>query len=82
MNAPDRSAQPFHELTDAEFAAYQEAGLTWREVAEMHPQPAWCAYPGALAGPMGCWSLTGRMVTGEGYCKGCDCYAPNSDPQP
>lgn len=23
---------------------------------------------------MGCWSLTGRMVTGEDYCKNCECY--------
>ena len=35
-------------------------------------QPAWCNYPEAASGPMGCWSLWYGYVTGPEYCCNCD----------
>lgn len=37
-------------------------------------QPDWCCYPDATFPISGCWSLVGGYVTGEDYCKKCDCY--------
>jgi hypothetical protein len=65
----------FHELDDGEFEAFKQADAKWGDIAKLHPQPEWCEYPGALDGPMGCWSLVGRMVTGVEYCHGCECCA-------
>lgn len=67
----------FHELTEKEFAVLVADGITWNKLPETYPQPEWCQYPNALDGPLGCWSLTERLVTGEGFCKGCDCYGPD-----
>ncbi len=63
----------FHELTEAEFKALCDKKITYRRLAKDYPQPTWCSYPDALE-PLGCWSLTGFMVTGEAYCRRCDCY--------
>jgi hypothetical protein len=64
----------FHELTKAEFEEIVRERITWKECAERYPQPPWCGYPDAVSGIMGCWSLMNFWVTGEDYCKGCDCY--------
>lgn len=64
----------FHEMSDEQFKRLQDAGTTWAGIMESFEQPKWCEYPEALAGKMGCWSLTSRMVTGEDYCKKCECY--------
>lgn len=39
-----------------------------------YSQPDWCNYPEALAGMMGCWSLTlpGKIRAFKD-CKGCEC---------
>ena len=60
----------FHELTEEE----RESITDWKAVLETYKQPSWCAYPGALDGFMGCWSLVGGYVHGENFCKGCDCH--------
>lgn len=73
LRAEADSRKPFHRLSDSQFKAMQDAGMKWNEVSALHPQPSWCDYPGALDGPMGCWSLVGRMVRNKAYCKGCDC---------
>uniref|UniRef100_A0A6M3JIC9 Uncharacterized protein n=1 Tax=viral metagenome TaxID=1070528 RepID=A0A6M3JIC9_9ZZZZ len=64
----------FHELTKKEFNKLAKTKMTYAQLAEDYPQPTWCGYPKATQGIMGCWSLTGFMVTGEDFCKDCDCY--------
>lgn len=65
----------FHLVTDDEWEALKAGKLTWRGLQdEGYVQPDWCNYPDALDGMMGCWSLVGRKVTGEAYCKSCECY--------
>ena len=64
----------FHELTDEEYNALVESGITYGELAIKHPQPIWCTYPDALQGPMGCWALVHRkMKVSEDSCKTCEC---------
>ena len=63
----------FHELTPDEFKELQKTHMTWGECAEKYPKPEWCAEPIAVD-PLGCWSLIGHYVTGEEYCKKCECY--------
>jgi len=64
----------FHELTEDDFNQLLLTKITWGELEERFPQPVWCTYPEAVRGMMGCWSLVDHMVTGEDYCKACDCY--------
>lgn len=66
--------KPFHELTKTKFAEICKEKITWEECSRRYPQPSWCAYPEAICGIMGCWSLMDFMVTGRDYCKKCDCY--------
>lgn len=65
----------FHELTEKEFKKKIVGKLTNAECDRDYPQPTWCNYPEATMGMMGCWSLISFMVTGEDYCKDCDCYS-------
>lgn len=74
--------KPFHELTDAEFAALVESKITWHDVAEMHPKPTWCSYPNAVDPLGGCWSLVERRVTGIEFCKTCECFSERKVEQP
>ncbi len=67
----------FHLMPDAEWQRRKKAGQTWGDIMLGYQQPTWCAYPKALNGVMGCWSLVGRMVTGEAYCEGCDYHRAN-----
>lgn len=64
----------FHELNKEERDAVFESGMTVGEFMEKYSQPDWCSYPGALEGPMGCWSLMAGYVSGENYCRNCECY--------
>jgi hypothetical protein len=66
----------FHVMSDTEWKFRQLRGDTWGDVQRDYRQPEWCGYPDALGGFMGCWSLVGRMVTGENYCRDCDLYSP------
>ena len=67
----------FHELKEPEFQELVDSHMTYAELERDYPQPKWCGYPNANQGVMGCWSLVGFMVTGEEYCKECDCYQGN-----
>ena len=64
----------FHELTEQEYKNNIVGKMNYGECDEMYPQPLWCSYYQASWGMMGCWSLICFMVTGEDYCRGCDCY--------
>ncbi len=70
----------FHELTKTEFNKLVKKKMTWEQCAKDYPQPVWCAYPDAVYGTMGCWSLMSfnedgtNWVTGRNYCKNCDCH--------
>ena len=66
----------FHEISATEFRFRELRGDSWEDVQRDYQQPGWCEYPGALDGMMGCWSLVGLKVTGEDYCKSCECYRP------
>ena len=61
-------------VSETQWRFRQLRGDTWADVQRDYKQPDWCRYPDALDGPMGCWSLVGRMVTGEDYCRDCDCH--------
>ena len=58
----------------------EASGITIGEYLKKFKQPDWCAYPDALAGMMGCWSLVDNRPNGlrtkisRKFCKGCDCY--------
>ncbi len=70
----DKFVKYFHELTEAEFKrlAKKKPRMTWGELAEKYPQPPWCAYPDAVYGIMGCWSLTSFMVKDKKFCRNCE----------
>lgn len=77
MTRAKRGSEPlryFHRISDAEFESLTNLNKTWAWIMEHFAQPKWCGYPEALGGMMGCWSLVGRMVTGEDYCRGCDLH--------
>ena len=62
----------FHEVTGAELERLQS--ITIAELMEQYQQPPWCAYPEALSGVMGCWSLLRSMVKDEEFCRNCDLH--------
>lgn len=66
----------FHLLTDEQWESMKASGMTWDQCAKEYSAPDWCDYPSAVD-PLGCWSLVGRMVTGEKYCKSCDLHKRN-----
>jgi hypothetical protein len=68
----------FHELTKEEFSKLIESKITWGECAKEYPQPIWCGYPDALAGMMGCWSLTDFKIKNKKSCYSCDCFEPKT----
>jgi len=70
----------FHELRKEEHEWLIKEGITLDEIEKDFPQPPWCSYPHAIV-RFGCWSLTDfssgySAVTGEDFCRGCDCYKP------
>jgi len=72
----------FHELTDEQWETLKASGMTWNEAAKRFKPPAWCSEQAAVD-PMGCWSLVGRMVKDEDYCKDCDLHkTPNGGSEP
>ena len=48
----------FHEISDEEVQELFNTHWKWKDVMETYRQPTWCQYPDALAGKLGCWSLT------------------------
>jgi len=76
-------SKPFHELTEAEFKALVKAGnMTWGKCAEIHPQPSWCEYPGAVNGEMGCWSLMDFLIAGPESCTECELFRKKANNKP
>jgi hypothetical protein len=68
----------FHTLADSTVRRLIRQKVTYGELKERYKQPAWCTYPDALEGEMGCWSLmdlfgTRHEISRE-YCKNCDCF--------
>jgi hypothetical protein len=70
----------FHEAPQEEIDALISGGATWQKVMDNYEQPAWCDYPGALAGEMGCCSLTDiskdgglRTKISKEFCSTCPC---------
>ena len=66
----------FHELTKEGFGALVEQEMTYKECAELYPQPSWCSYPDAIYGEMGCMSLTSFRIKDWRSCCGCECFKP------
>lgn len=68
----------FHELEQKEIDALIADKKTIGYIMETYKQPAWCKYPNALEGQMGCWSLMDlskdglRTKISKDFCKGCD----------
>lgn len=67
----------WHELSDAEITELIEKKTLIGYILKHYKQPKWCNYPEALAGAMGCWSLTDnlglRHNISKEYCRHCDC---------
>jgi hypothetical protein len=74
----------WHELTEEEVQAVYDKGTTVGEVLKEYKQPDWCDYPDALAGRMGCWSLTGsnRKDISLEFCSSCDLCNVKDEIQP
>lgn len=66
--------KPFHKLRIEEIRWLIKEGNTFAELEKDFPQPAWCNYPQAVFGVMGCWSLMSGMISGKEACTDCDCY--------
>ena len=72
----------FHEAVPGGFDTLREQHPRWtiQTVIDTYASPEWCRYPDAVGGIMGCWSLIGGLVTGEDYCRSCDCHRDYKDP--
>ena len=71
----------FHEIPNNVLKFLDKAGAKillledgTAEIKFVVKQPEWCSYPGALQHVLGCWSLTGKLVTGPDFCKNCECF--------
>lgn len=68
----------WHKLRDSTIKRLYKNGLTVDEVIRRYKQPDWCAYPYAIAGIMGCWSLidsfNSRHEISVEYCSTCDYF--------
>lgn len=63
----------WHELTKEQkkFLRKSKVQIGW--LVKSIRQPDWCAYPKALSGQMGCWSLMDDdIVIDKEFCKACD----------
>lgn len=75
----------WHELSQKRIEKIIKDGITVKECLKQYKQPDWCNYPDALAGIMGCWSLTSNEKDGlrtkisKEFCKNCDCFLTNTD---
>ena len=72
----------WHELPQKKIDELLSLNIKIGEVLKKYKQPSWCHYPDALAGKMGCWSLTHNRKNGlrtkisHEFCKSCDEYKP------
>jgi len=70
----------FHELSQDEINTLISEKRTIGYVMDNYKQPDWCAYPNALNGHMGCWSLMDlgkdgtRTKISESFCANCDSF--------
>lgn len=71
-NEIDIHAPLFHEIDALQFSAMKALGMSFGELVKNYRQPEWCAYPGALEGLSGCWSLVYRHIRCRGDCGDCD----------
>jgi hypothetical protein len=75
MKLSDLKGKYWHKLTDKEMQALKELKPSNKWFFKNIKQPDWCAYPEALAGLMGCWSLNFRdRKRTRKMCRECDCY--------
>ena len=71
----------FHELEQSEINNLIADKKTIGYIIKNYRQPDWCKYPNALAGELGCWSLTDlskdglRSKISKDFCKDCDCFS-------
>ena len=65
----------WHELPIGAQKELYRSKMTYGDFTERYKQPAWCNYPGALMGQMGCWSLTipGKIRGPENCSRECPC---------
>ena len=70
----------WHRLSQKTIDKILESEITGEECLKQYKQPYWCGHPNALAGIMGCWSLTDdrpgglRTKISRKFCESCDCY--------
>lgn len=72
------SMKYLHKASNAQIEKLLASKITIGELKKEWIQPAWCSYPDALNGVMGCWSLTDlhgmRKRISPKFCESCDCY--------
>lgn len=78
--------KPFwHRLPDCEIKRLLSEAVTVDFVLQNYRQPTWCNYQDALAGVMGCWSLTdnfgSRKSISKKFCSSCDCCTVSNKEQ-
>ena len=74
----DSTAEYFHEISDVDWEAMQQAGTKWGDIEGKYLAPPWCGMGVTAVDPMGCWSLVStRSVRSEKDCEGCDEYQPS-----
>ena len=67
----------WHELIQEEIDKIIKSGRTVEQVLKEFSQPDWCAYPDAISGMIGCWSLMEdniRQKISKEFCKNCDAF--------
>ena len=73
MKKKDLIGKYWHELTieQKEFLRKKKVKIGW--LIKNLRQPDWCAYPNALGGQVGCWSLMDdNVIIDKKLCKSCD----------
>lgn len=62
----------FHELPKEEKERILASRMLMCEFMDKYQQPAWCKFPNALSGLMGCWSLMLGDIETIRDCRECD----------
>ena len=71
----DAAIKYFHEISNADWEAMQQAGTTWVDIDGKYLAPSWCGIGEEAVDPMGCWSLVStRRIRSEKDCVGCPEY--------
>lgn len=73
MKKSDLIGRYWHELTPAEKGMLRKTRTKIGWLIKNLKQPDWCAYPNALGGQVGCWSLMDdNVIIDKKLCKSCD----------